>query len=169
MKIYFDLDGVLANFDKGVVDILNLDYMSQEESNSSYHDELYKRMKKVDHFYYQLEPIEEMVDFFNMIYEKYGEDVEILTGIPRDFRGIKNAKEDKIKWVKKYLNDTVKINVVYRVDKVKFVTHKNDILIDDYIDNIKKWEKHGGSGIYHKTRKETEKELNRLINEIKEC
>ena len=35
---------------------------------------------------------------YSQVYEKYGEKVEILTGVPKPKRGMHTAGEDKTKW-----------------------------------------------------------------------
>ena len=165
MKIYFDMDGVLADFDKGVNDIIGIPYQNQDQASMQYHDFLYEHMRKFPDFYYMLEPIQEMVDYLLEMYQIYGDNVEILTGIPTKKRGIDNARDNKIEWVKKYINDDIKVNICYRKDKVNYVKNEDDILIDDFNVNIKDWIKYGGTGIIHKTLEETRKELNKILNE----
>ena len=57
------MDGVLANFNKGVVDILNIDYKKQGEASGNYHDFLYHEMRKHEHFYYHLEPFKDVLKY----------------------------------------------------------------------------------------------------------
>lgn len=166
MKIYFDMDGVLANFDKGVNDILGIPFLSQDQASEEYHDYLFNTMRKYPDFYYMLEPFDEMIDYLKQIHELYGDKVEILTGIPKKHRGIDNAKKNKIDWVKKYIGDDIKVNACYRKDKINYIKGKDDILIDDFIANIKDWEKHGGTGLHHTDLKSTKKKLNKILKNI---
>ena len=76
-----------------------------------------------------------------------------------------NSRDGKMKWLKK--NTAFKrgnIHLVKREQKQAYAT-KNDkpnILIDDYIKNIKEWENKGGIGIHHTDVNKTISELKRL-------
>ncbi len=71
----------------------------------------------------------------------------MISAIPKPHRGIEDAGEDKIKWVKRLLSEDIVINIVYRADKQKYCTGKDCILIDDHEKNIAEWEAMGGTGI----------------------
>ena len=63
-----------------------------------------------------------------------------------------NSRPGKLKWLGK--NTKIKrsnINLVKRSDKKKFATTngKQNILVDDYLKNIKEWESAGGIGVHH--------------------
>ena len=147
-KIYFDMDGVLADFDRGTKELANFENISQNEKRpKDFDDKLWEALKKVPHFYWQLEPMPGAIELFRQIYEEFGDKCEILTGIPKPERGIVTAKEDKEKWVAKYLSEDVKVHAVLRKDKVNYCTGKDCILIDDYLKNVNEWEKNGGTGI----------------------
>lgn len=147
-KIYFDMDGVLADFDRGVEELLHLERVPQVVRSNESTDELFAAMKECPHYYDRLEPIEDGFELFNELYAKYGDRVEILSGVPQDFRGIDTASEDKHNWVRRLLSDTVKINTVLRVEK-KLYAREGRILIDDFIVNIKEWENNGGTGVLY--------------------
>ena len=96
------MDGVLANFNKGVIDLLHLKPINQSDPfDYKKTNALYAKMRTVDHYYDMLEPIQEAVDLLLELYEKYGDDVQILTAIPKPHRGIITASEDKINWTKR--------------------------------------------------------------------
>ena len=147
-KIYLDMDGVLADFNRGMQELLGLEPFDQ---GSGWHpekdDELWERVKKYGHFYDALELIPGSKEFFDAVYGRFYDRCEILTGIPKPRRGITSAGEDKIKWVRRLLSENVVIHVVQREEKPGYCTGKDCILIDDYQKNIKEWEKSGGTGI----------------------
>ena len=144
-KIYFDLDGVLADFDRGVWELLHLPPVEQGKGGPKTDDILFGAMKDYHDFYFHLEPIPGMVKVFRDIASKYP--CEILTGIPKSKRGIYEAKQNKIDWCKAHLGKDVVVNAVLRMNKPYYAKDKSYILIDDYKKNIREWEEAGGSGI----------------------
>ena len=164
-KIFIDMDGVLADFDMGALELCNFHNLSQnEERPEGFDDDLWAHIKTVDHFYYKLKPIEGAVEMFKEIYAKYGNKVEILTGIPKPERGIVTSEADKKQWVKEYLSETVVVNTVARKDKIKHCEGKDCILIDDYQKDINEWENEGGTGIFF----ENPKQAMELLRDIEE-
>ena len=159
-KIYFDMDGVLADFDGGVTNLCGLRPLAQGEHRSKEEDDLmWEKIREVGHFYDRLDPMPGAVKLFNEIYDKYGDKCEILTGIPKPKRGILTAGDDKIAWVHRILSPTLKVNIVYREEKKNFCTGKNSILIDDLRSNIDDWISYGGTGIFHISSEDTRLQL----------
>ena len=70
-------------------------------------------------------------ELFDAVYQKYGDKVEILTGIPKPKRNITTAAEDKTNWVHRLLGNEVKVNTVLREEKKNYCTGPDCILIDD--------------------------------------
>ena len=160
-KIYFDMDGVLADFDRGVIDLCGITPLSQ---NSKYHDEkrddaMWAEVKKIEHFYDVLELKPGAKEMFDAVYGRYGDNCEILTGIPKPKRGIESAADDKVAWVRRLLSDKIVVNIVYSEEKPRYCTGKGCILIDDRDENIRDWIKMGGTGIMHM---DSEKTLGQL-------
>ena len=57
-KIYFDMDGVLADFDGGVTRLCGLRPILQGEHRTKEEDDLmWERIRKVSHFYDELDPM----------------------------------------------------------------------------------------------------------------
>ena len=162
-RIYLDMDGVLADFDRGVAELLHLEPRDQNrEFDSAKDDRMWQTMKTVDHFYDRLELMPGAKKMFDTVYGKYGDRCEILTGIPKEKRGIVTAESDKINWMKRILSDRVVINVCYREKKIQKCTGPDVILIDDMQKNIKEWTEAGGTGILHVSAEQTLKELGEL-------
>lgn len=160
-KIYFDMDGVLTDFDGAVETLCGIQRRSQEASTPEQDDLLWERVRNVPHFFYRLEPLPGAVEMFRRVYEKFGDRVEILTGIPKERRGIVTAAQDKREWVKQYLSDTVVVNTVYKAEKPSFCRHAGDVLVDDLRPTIRTWNDRGGIGILHEN---AEKTMNILMN-----
>lgn len=147
-KIYFDMDGVLADFDRGVEELLHMERVPQTERSDKSTDEMFLAMKECAHYYDRLEPIPGSFELFYELYEKYGDKVEILSGVPKAWRGIDTAAEDKLNWIRRLLSKTVKVNTVLRAEK-KLYAGEGCILIDDFVVNTDDWEKHGGIGVLY--------------------
>lgn len=161
IKIYFDLDGVLADFNRGLRELCGIEPVTQGASNEAKDDELWKAVRETDHFYDRLKPVDGAVWFFRRLYEKY--DCEILTGVPKPKRGVVTASVDKIAWAHRVLDPKVKVNTVMREEKIGFCKGPNDILIDDYKKNVDEWNANGGTGILFTDVESAEKELKAVL------
>lgn len=162
-KIFFDMDGVLADFDRGVREFCGMEPAPQGVGWKPGEDvSMWEQIRKVDHFYDQLELMPGAKSMFDTLRRKYGERVEILTAIPKPDKGILTADEDKLKWVRRLLSPDVVINIVYRADKPDFCTGKDCILIDDFVENVEVWESCGGTGICFTSAEEVMEKVKRL-------
>ena len=163
-KIYFDMDGVLADFERGVREICGLTPPSQ---NAKHHkpgedDEMWEKIKQNLHFYDYLELMPGAKEMFDAVYGKYGDRCEILTGIPKPKREITYAAEDKIGWVRRLLSEDIKVNIVFREEKPQYCHGEGCILIDDMERNIRDWKALGGTGIVNVSADETMEQLREL-------
>jgi len=163
-KIFFDMDGVLADFNRGVSEMCGIEPRSQDALDLDPHadETMWAKIREIEHFYDRLELMPGAKDMFDELYSRYGDRCEILTGIPRPKRGIQNAGEDKTKWVRRLLSEDIKINIVLRAEKPQYCTGRGCILIDDLSSNIRNWEEAGGIGILHTSSEETMKVLREL-------
>jgi len=122
---------------------------------------MFARIKETDHFYALLEPIGGMIDIFKQIRSTYGDDVQILSAVPRPERNVVTAEEDKRNWISRYLGDDVTANIVLRKEKVLYAK-EGRILIDDTGTNIREWREAGGTPILFTGIDDLRKELTRL-------
>ena len=144
ITIYFDMDGVLADF-QGYLEKNGIPYAPQDTRDKEADAYMWECIKKVDHFYYQLEPVSGAIRLFQRLNQEYH--CEILSAIPKPHWGLVGSGEDKKAWVEKYLGKDVPVNIVYREQKKEFARNKNCILIDDLKINIEEWNSYGGTGI----------------------
>ena len=161
-KIYFDMDGVLADFDRGVSELCGIPAPEQGKERTKEEDDLmWEKIRETDHFYDRLEPMPGAVEMFRELYIKFGDRCEILTGIPKPKRGILTAGEDKTAWAHRLLSESLVVNIVYREEKKNFCKGADCVLIDDLRSNIADWEEYGGTGILHRSPNETIMELSK--------
>lgn len=163
-KVYLDMDGVLADFDRGVKELCHLQPTSQnKERDDAQDDRMWAAIRQIGHFYGKLSLMPGAKEMFDRIYEQFGDRVEVLTGVPKANRGIETAGEDKIEWMKKHLSDKVRMNIVLRKEKKNYCTGPESVLIDDREDTILEWRNLGGTGILHIDPAETLRILWELI------
>lgn len=164
MTIYFDMDGVLADFDRGLRELCGVEPLSVNEARTpEYEDAMWAAIRAVPHFYLALEPMPGAVEMFHQLSRREGARCEILTGIPKPRRGIVTAGEDKAEWVRRYLSPQVPCNIVLREEKPRFCKGPDWVLIDDTQANIAAWEAMGGTGILHCSPEETLRDLSPLL------
>ena len=162
---YFDMDGVLADFKRGVKEICGITPPVQDAVMSKEDDDaMWEKIRVTDHFYAKLPLMPGAKDLFSYVNSNYGSNCRILTAVPKPKRNIPEAGDDKIKWVHEQLSKDIEINIVVKEEKKNFCEGKHCILIDDYKENIDDWEAMGGTGILHVDAEET---LN-MIKEIEE-
>ena len=161
-KIYFDMDGVLADFDRGIADIIGMTPMPQDNTVPEYDRRLWAGVREAGHYYDMLEKMPDAEKLGTEIYSRYGDKCEILSGVPKPDKGVVTAREDKISWMKRNFPEIKKINLVLKTEKQNFCTGEDCILIDDLAANIERWEKAGGTGILHKSADDTIAKLTEL-------
>ena len=163
VMIYFDMDGVLADFDRGVRELCGLQAGVQgKAADPAADDRMWAAIREAGRFYDKLELMPGAKEMFDRVYGKYGDRCEILTGIPKEKRGIVTAGEDKENWMKRMLSDRIRVNIVYREQKPDYCKGKHCVLIDDLEGNIREWEEMGGTGILFRSAEETVRELEKL-------
>lgn len=162
-KIYFDMDGVLADFERGVRELCGIEPAPQGPGWTPGCDAgMWAEIRKVEHFYDRLEMVPGAEDLFHQLCTKYGDKVEILTAVPKPNKNIPDAGDDKVKWVRRLLSGDVKVNIVLRKQKIEFSKNSKCILIDDFGENIEAWESNGGTGIQFRSADETRKALEKM-------
>ena len=144
--IYLDMDGVLADFDKFVLERMGKTF--KHKTGPGADKEMWDFLHSIDRMYFQLEPTPycfEIVEAARAITSN----VEILTAIPRR-KKVPSAEQDKRDWIAKYLGSDIKVNMgPHSADKWKHAK-PNDVLLDDRDDNIADWiDKAAGIGIFH--------------------
>ena len=158
MKVYFDMDDVLADFSGAVRRKFGLTTKMEQtvQERKEFDDEMFARIREDAHFFRELEPFPETLALLRETVERLGaENVAILTAEPKPERAVVNAAADKRAWVLEHLGADIAVHIVLRKEKAGFVGGKDDILVDDHDGNIEDWKQAGGTGILHVSAEET--------------
>ena len=155
-KIYFEMDGVLANVRRGVREMCGMKMPSPNEKlDPDYSRLLQQEIGKTDHFYSRLEFRLGSKELFDEVFEKYGDRCEILTVIPELYKDAAGAAEDKVEWVRRKLSPDIRVNIVKEEEKIRFCTGPETVLIDEREKMILEWEKKGGTGFLFSSASDT--------------
>ena len=151
--IYCDMDQVLVDFMKGADKAVGGSFVTSDKG------ERWNKINQTKKFWAELEWMPGARKLYQFI-ARY--DPHVLSAYSaRD----PNSQNGKKKWLNKHTNfSRSNTNLVRRADKQKFAMKDGNpnILIDDYIKNIKEWEAKGGIGIHHTNVGKTLAELKRL-------
>jgi len=190
--IYCDMDGVLVDFENGVVKAINEELSKKEPKKpkkvKKIYDEIGYRsitindikkftdtsVKSVRNYMYAL--VQDDVNFWAKLeWAEGGQDLwnyikkfnpYILTA-PMDKLGESGSADGKILWVQKHLGKEFADRVIFEHDKWKYARDGDNpnILIDDFESKIKPWKKAKGIGIHHLNTKTT-KDILQDIHEL---
>lgn len=154
IKIFCDLDGVLVDFDTGVLRILK---KPPDELPAGL---MWAIIKKTPDFYNKLDWMSDGKQLWTYLTNSINVDIDvkILTGVPR---GFKEAEGQKRSWCKRELGES-KVICCPTKDKPKYAT-QGAILIDDRLKIADEWIANGGIFIHHTNSENTINELKRLL------
>ncbi len=162
VNFFLDMDGVLVDLDRKIQEIFGTDYNKIDNKNY-----LWDKLGDIDHLFLNLEPMPHYRTLFNYLksLEQIGSiHLEILTSLPYSTNKLVTAKQDKIDWVRKYLDPDIVVNtVVGGAKKRNFVKHPTDILLDDMPRNIDAWNDAGGTGILFKNNADAISRIGRIL------
>lgn len=159
-RIFCDMDGVLADFEKKVKEVdatYNRDeYLANSKARKSMWGAITQYQKDGGELWYELDMMPDAMVLWEYI-SKYP-DLEILTATGNPMY---ESGDQKLKWVKERLGN-VKVNLVRKsADKAQFA-QPNYILIDDAEKSIGPWTAAGGIGILHVSAADTISKLKEL-------
>jgi 5'(3')-deoxyribonucleotidase len=151
-EIYCDMDMVLVDFIGGYEDHTGNKFQDTPK------DERWEAIRSKKDFWHTLEWMPGAQKMWKLIH-KYN--AHILSAYSTND---KNSRPGKKHWLSRNAKPNGDILLVQRADKKKYATSdgKPNILIDDYIKNIKEWEAAGGIGIHHTSPSNTISQLKRL-------
>ena len=157
-KIYLDMDGVIADFDKRFKDISGMDPREYEDKYGT--KEFWKLIDEVNKVKFwvgipEMPGAKALVDYV----KKYN--FELLTSPSAK----KQSYLGKLLWIRNHkdlFGGKPRVNFKRAKEKheVKSDLQTTDILIDDREDTISRWNEAGGTGIHYKS-------ANQVINDLK--
>ena len=156
MQLYVDLDGVLADFDKGY-EVTFGHRPTDKDLNSPAHDKVkWDLVRSTKDFYRNLPPMEDFEILWKGV-EQYNP--IILTGVPRS---VPEVLQNKLDWVIHHIGNRVKV-IGCRSKEKSIYGKPGDILIDDWERYKYKWEGMGGIWITHTSAKNTLEKLSKYL------
>lgn len=158
LRVYCDLDGVLVDFEKGVIDVTGKTPDQQSVSK------MWNRILSVPAFFEHLNWTIYGKDMWEQIKTISSQNPTILTGLP--FSAKKKVQTQKEKWCSLKLGEEFKVITCMSADKYKYAA-SNHILIDDRIKNGLLWKAYGGIFIHHVNPLRTLYELRYYFGQIK--
>ena len=157
---YLDMDGVLVDLKKGVNELIKKQGKTFDDWVNMPSDEQWEIVRQKKAFWENLEMPNEAKKLFKFV-KQYNPSI-LSAFTKRDQRSYKG----KMRWLQKNigLNNLNRIHIVSRKDKKNFAQSKQspNILIDDYIGNIKEFNAAGGIGIFYKNATDTIRQLKKL-------
>ncbi|MEE1029925.1 MAG: hypothetical protein UIC65_02790 [Alphaproteobacteria bacterium] len=168
MNIYFDMDGVLADFNTATGNAKDLNHPSSELSPEKRAEkkQFWLNIEQNHTFWADIPVMKNIKDLLNIAKSK-GE-IFVLSKTPsakhfvagQDY--VDFVASEKRKWILKKLGnffDNEHI-IICDGDKGKLIQpSKNDILVDDRSENITEWESCGGRGLLFVNSVDTKQEL----------
>jgi 5'-nucleotidase len=139
-RLYLDLDGVMADFDKFFVQEFGI------ESNKLDDPIMWKWINSHGNFFRNLPLCEGAFEFFEKVKHL---NPTILTACPKTNYTV--AAIQKRQWVYEHLSkDITVIPMLGGKNKAMFMHSPGDVLIDDFEKNCIPWREHDGIAIQHK-------------------
>ena len=153
MKIYLDMDGVLADFFGGLEKHFNVDHWKQIPKT----EESIMGLKGTD-FFNQLEPYNSANELVNFVINLTGDSGWGICSSP--LRGDRdNSAYWKRVWLTKHFMMPSVENLIFTGRKEQFSTDRFDgkpnVLIDDKPDNVSRWIAKGGVGIRYQANEDS--------------
>lgn len=138
MQLYLDCDGVLADFDRGAVELLGMPARAFEKRRGI--GAFWRELARHPDFYGTLPLMPDAMELFDAVRHL---DPIILTGLPRGGW----AAPQKVRWAAEHFPGT-RILTVMAVNKRNHA-QEGDILVDDQLKHAHLWEGAGGIFVHH--------------------
>jgi len=156
-KLFLDADGVLADFDKGVEDLLGMSAQQFERSRGR--GAFWRELARAPDFYAGLAELPDARELFDAV--KHLKPT-ILTGLP-----LGNwAAPQKVTWAADHFPGVPIVTCMAR-DKHKHM-EPGDVLVDDRENHREAYEAHGVVFIHHKNARDSIRQLAAIFPSVKE-
>ena len=152
VKIFVDLDGVLADWEGGV-----LSKFGKPHKEVKSHI-LWSVIAKSKSFWRTLDKTH---DFHSLWEYLKSFDISVLSGCPKS--SFDNADIQKREWCKEHLGENVHVITCLAKNKQEHISNNGDILIDDNESNCKRWRDSGGISILHTDSESTIEKLKSIL------
>lgn len=146
MKIFCDMDGVLADFDEGYFQAFGV------RADKAADNVDWEKVRRRKNFYRDLPPMVDAFELWDYI-ERFKP--PIITGVPHS---VPEAPDNKRAWVAANLGEHVKVICCKSKDKALHA-RPGDVLIDDWTKYQHVWEAMGGIFVHHTSARETIRHL----------
>lgn len=146
--LFFDMDGVVADFAKRYKEVFNRNVYSDDSFT------IQQMVISYPNFFRSLPVMEKGRELFDLLKDNY--DIIFLT---TPMEGVPSCRREKIEWIDEHFGD---YNVIFADNKQQFVTDEKSILIDDMERNLKPWADAGGTAINIRDRNDA------IIDKIKD-
>ena len=156
MQLYLDCDGVLADFDRGVSELLGMSPRAYQERHGI--PAFWGEIAQHRDFYGTLPLMPDAMELFAAVRHL---DPVILTGLPRG----KWAAPQKVRWAAEHFPGT-RILTVMAVDKRNHC-RRGDVLVDDQLRHAHLWQSAGGIFVHHRDAQTTIAKLADLGLEVR--
>jgi hypothetical protein len=172
MRIFSDCDGVLAAFDEHCEDLFGAGPRVLGD------EELWRRVNEDTHKFWFDMPVKdggvELMTAMRAAAKRFAAAIpgspevpDVLTGCPRDnanpLEVCAFAAAHKPEWVAKHFGADLLVITCFSRDKPKHMINPRDILVDDFIANVKKWQKAGGKTVWYRTAEQAIADLNEKV------
>lgn len=156
-KIFVDLDGVVADLDKHVLELTGKTFPQlRKDDNDGFQNFVDSEREQGNSVFGDLDLMPDAQELWDYIV-KYKPSILTATGVPEV-----EATAEKIRWVMENLSGYDKIYTVKKSILKAEYAQPNHILIDDRAKSINPWRKAGGIGIEHKSAADTIQQLKSL-------
>lgn len=153
-RLYLDMDGVLADFDRAYEERFAVAPRSHEDAV------LWANIDGCEDFFRTIPPCAGALEFFAEVAHL---NPIILTACPKT--GYPKAAQHKREWIREHLGaDVVVLPVMGGTNKPLFMHAPGDVLIDDYRRNTEAWSAAGGVAILHRDWEGTRRALEAVMD-----
>ena len=154
MRLFIDMDGVLADFDAHYEATFGVK-LERRTVENGYADRVnWKMLALKRDFFLDIPPMPDMRELWEGVRHL---NPTVLTAIPRS-DSVPEAEANKLAWVAKHLGADVP--VICRLSCEKYLQCRHgDVLIDDYEKYRHRWERMGGVFIVHTSASESLRQL----------